>query len=249
MTVGAQLRYARSERKLTLSEVTKGTKIQPWVLEALEADRLQEMMSPIYVKGFLATYAKFLHLDADALIARLAWPKPEPAQETASQAATPAPVEFQLPLPLLRRMGIAVALTAAIALVITLHPLRWLPHLALSKSRGPKLASVSVVSELTKPLSLPTLSVLATQPLELSMTAHQTTWVQVRADGKLLIQQRLQRGANERWSAKKQFQVVVSKPSQVDLTLNGQPITPFVLTNHGRLLITHRGVTQLPDDE
>jgi hypothetical protein len=73
--------------------------------------------------------------------------------------------------------------------------------------------------------------------------------VQVRADGKLLTQQRLQRGANERWMAKKQFELIIAKPSQVELTLNGQPISPFLLANRGRLLITHQGITRLPEAE
>ena len=78
MGVGAQLQGARTDRKLSLSDVTQATKIQPWVLEALEADRLQDLMSPIYVKGFLTTYARFLHLDPSPLVTQLSWPQPTP---------------------------------------------------------------------------------------------------------------------------------------------------------------------------
>ena len=47
MNIGSQLQEARRERKLSLPDVTRETKIQPWVLEALESDRLQELMSPV----------------------------------------------------------------------------------------------------------------------------------------------------------------------------------------------------------
>jgi hypothetical protein len=92
------------------------------------------------------------------------------------------------------------------------------------------------------------MTVLATQPLELHMSAHRTTWIEVRADGKLLTQQRLPRGSNERWTAKKQFELIVAKPSEVELVLNGQPISPLAIAHRGRLLITHHGVTKLPDE-
>ena len=81
MSAGSVLQRARKDRKLSLTDVTEKTKIQPWVLEAIEADRLQELMSPVYVKGFITTYAKFLRLEPEPLLAQLPWPQPEPAQE------------------------------------------------------------------------------------------------------------------------------------------------------------------------
>ena len=252
MSVGPQLQHARVERKLSLADVTRQTKIQPWVLEALEADRLQELMSPIYVKGFLATYAKFLNLDPEMLVAQLPWPKPEPEQAALPPATRAIPaVHFpQLPLPLLKRLGAAVMVSAAVAGLMVLNPLRRLKaHVALPNPTHRKLASVTKISEPVTPSALPTLTLMATQPLELVVTAHSTMWIQVRADGKLISQQRLPRGANERWTAQKRFELVVSKPSQVDLSLNGQPLNPFAIALGGRLLITHRGVTQLPPEE
>lgn len=250
-SVGTQLQQARQERKLSLSEVTRETKIQPWVLEALEGDRLQEMMSPVYVKGFLTTYARFLRLDSERLIALIRWPQPEPVQEELPPPPPRKPMAFKFkvklpPRPVMRRLAGAAAVAAAVVGIIILKPSPAAPPAA-----GPvaaKLASVSGVANALKPSASPTLTLLATQPLELHVSAHRTTWIRVRADGKLLAQQRLPRGANERWLAKKQFELVISKPAQVDVTLNGQSISPFAIANRGRLLITHHGVTQLPEE-
>ncbi|MBI4343540.1 MAG: helix-turn-helix domain-containing protein, partial [Candidatus Omnitrophica bacterium] len=96
MSVGAQLHQARKERKLSLGEVSEQTKIQPWVLEALEGDRLQELMSPIYVKGLLTSYARFLHLQPEPLVSQLVWPAPA-AEEV--QAQLPPPVrQWRVPV-------------------------------------------------------------------------------------------------------------------------------------------------------
>ncbi|OGX29473.1 MAG: hypothetical protein A3B78_04030 [Omnitrophica WOR_2 bacterium RIFCSPHIGHO2_02_FULL_67_20] len=337
MTVGQQLQQVRANRKLSFADVTAATKIQPWVLEALESDRLPELMSPVYVKGFLSTYARFLKLDPAPLVAGLQWPQPPeqdevllqqqelpPASVTAKKAAVAvaeAPAakpqlhvpnvrlpafqmpRFQLPtlrlpripMPVLWRVSQAAALAFVIALVLAVKPLQHakkIPWPTLSrplvaktdagakkaaarkqtakkpasaaavkvrtakaaeevKPAAPKLASASVapVGEALKSPPPPPVPVpVSVEPLELVVTANRTTWIRIRADGKLLTQQRLARGANERWTAKRQFEVVVSKPSQVELTLNGQSISPFAIAHRGRLLITHRGVTPLPGE-
>ena len=297
VTTGSQLQAARAARKLTLTQVTDATKIQPWVLEALEGDRLQDMMSPIYVKGFLATYARFLRLNPEPLLAQLPWPKPDPVLEDLPPASPAKPIT--LPLPLLKRLGAGIVIAAAVAGIVVVNPLKQLSKISLptlrlpniakahgknaapkratqkvasakplpaSRSGGqaataptlnepavspvaPKLASVTPVAE---PVQLPApapLSVVSAQPLELAVTANRTTWIMVRADGKLLTQQRLPRGANERWTAKKQFEIIISKPTEVELTLNGQPISPFAVAHRGRLLITHQGVVKLPEPD
>ncbi len=263
MTAGTILREARTERKLSLSEVAKRTKIQPWVLEALEGDALQDRMSPIYVKGFLTSYARFLHVEPESLVAQIPRLQAEPAPEPAP-AAAPVPVAIEIPWALLRRMAVGVAACALVVGVIRVNPLRHLPRLSLPatakatepaapkspapKARGAKLASVGPMAESVKPAALPTLTLLQTQPLALNVSAQQTTWIQVRADGKLVTQQRLPRGAVEQWTAKKKLELVVAKPSQVELLLNGQSISPFAIAHEGRLMITHHGVTKLPNE-
>jgi cytoskeleton protein RodZ len=282
MSVGSQLRTTRLSRSVTPGEVTQATKIQPWVLEALEQDRLQELMSPIYVKGFLATYARFLRLDPKALIAQLPWPSHEPAQDAMPPAAALRPaLRLALPPGVLRRLTQGLAVGAAVWGVVLLNPWRWLPQprpvegdspaergrwraaasqrgaapgeggagrAASEDLRAPRLASVAPLGDaLSARAKAPELALIAQAPLELEVTAHRTTWIQVRADGKLLAQQRLARGATERWTAAQQFEVVVAQPSQVELTLNGQPISAFAIAHRGRLLISRRGVSALPE--
>jgi cytoskeletal protein RodZ len=261
MTVGNELRETRTGKKLTIAEVSAATKIQPWVIEALESDRLQELMSPVYVKGFLTTYAKFLRLPPEPLLAQFTWKQDEEA--AAGSAAAPAalpPITLRIPWPLVRRVG-AVALGGALMVgLVVINPLRWLPKISLPTLRLPKLASITPVPSTVKPTApqppapqpKPTPSVATTAPptrgLELEIVAHRATWVRIRADGKLLAQQRLPRGARERWTAKKRLELVVAHPAQVTLTLNGEPITSSAITHNGRLVITQQGVAPLSDE-
>ena len=261
MTVGAQLQQARITQQHSLAAASQATKIQPWVLEALEGDRLQEQMSQIYVQGFLKMYAAFLRLDADGLLTQFPWPQP-PAEHAEEVLAAPevSPVAFswQPIMELLKRLRPAAAVAGIIAMVVIVKPMRWLPAIRLPHRE----ASIVVASELVaKPVALPKpvtvvkpepveppqLPPKVARPLELVITVQRATWISVRADGKLLTQQRLPRGAKELWTAKKRLEVVVAKPLQVDVSLNGQSISPFVVTHQGRVLITQEGVSSLPD--
>lgn len=66
--VGQALREARTERGIDLSEVERVTKIRVKFLHAMEEDRWEALPAPTYARSFLATYARFLGLDDQALV-------------------------------------------------------------------------------------------------------------------------------------------------------------------------------------
>lgn len=77
--VGMRLRAAREARGLTLDEVARAVHIPSAVLADIEADRLERLGAPIYVRGYLRTYARHVGL-AEAAVAgateRLEQPQP-----------------------------------------------------------------------------------------------------------------------------------------------------------------------------
>lgn len=68
LTLGEKLKKLRSERRISLSEVSKHTRIQIKYLEYLEADQYHKLPVDVYVRGFLKNYADFLAVDANVLI-------------------------------------------------------------------------------------------------------------------------------------------------------------------------------------
>lgn len=60
---GPTLRRFREERGVTLAEISTRTKIGVRFLEYLEADRHSDLPALVYLKGFLAEYARCLGLD------------------------------------------------------------------------------------------------------------------------------------------------------------------------------------------
>ncbi|WP_424658893.1 helix-turn-helix domain-containing protein [Desulfofundulus sp.] len=65
------LREARHARGLSLEQVEAETKIRRKYLEALEEEAFDVLPGRVYVRGFLRNYARFLGLDAGALVARV----------------------------------------------------------------------------------------------------------------------------------------------------------------------------------
>ncbi|HEU0072543.1 MAG TPA: helix-turn-helix transcriptional regulator [Dehalococcoidia bacterium] len=62
---------ARQAKGLTLFDAERGTRIPRRYLEALEADQFSLLPAPVYARGFLRNYARFLGLDENALTAGL----------------------------------------------------------------------------------------------------------------------------------------------------------------------------------
>jgi cytoskeleton protein RodZ len=70
--IGAELSAARRERGLGLQEVAQQLKFGLRQLEALEADRFDELPGGTFARGMVRSYARLLKIDPDPLLARLA---------------------------------------------------------------------------------------------------------------------------------------------------------------------------------
>ena len=247
MSVGTILKQAREELRLDLKEIAHVSRIQPWVLEALEADELHRTMSPVYAKAFLIKYAKALRLDPEPLVAQLLPPPPAAASESsmpASEAAVPVAWSNK---PVVawsdaawRRLGAVVMGAAMVGAVVAVRPWKWLtlswPHEAASFSMR------------SRPASAPAEMLLQLEPrvpLELVVVAKRRTWILVKADGKLVAQRQLTPGTQELWKADRRFELVLGSPAHTDVLVNGQTISPMVLAYDGRLVITHQRVQPL----
>jgi cytoskeletal protein RodZ len=67
-TIGQKLKQAREAKRITLEKAFEGTRIRIPYLQALEADDLSAMPSPVQARGYLRNYAEFLGLNFDQLL-------------------------------------------------------------------------------------------------------------------------------------------------------------------------------------
>jgi len=89
--IGQQLAEQRRRRSLSLAECEHATKIRAKFLAALEDDRIEGLPDPAYGRIFLRDYARFLGLDAEALVTEF--------DERHGALATPAEHQVVAPEP------------------------------------------------------------------------------------------------------------------------------------------------------
>jgi cytoskeleton protein RodZ len=67
--MGERFRAAREARGLTLSDVAEHIRIRSVYLAAIEDENWASIGAPVYIRGFLRTYARFLGLDPEEVVA------------------------------------------------------------------------------------------------------------------------------------------------------------------------------------
>ncbi|MFN0094888.1 MAG: helix-turn-helix domain-containing protein [Dehalococcoidia bacterium] len=69
--IGGVLREARSKRGLSIDQVAQETRISSRFIHALEAEHFDALPAPVYVRGFLRSYANYLRVDPAPLLSEL----------------------------------------------------------------------------------------------------------------------------------------------------------------------------------
>ena len=113
---GSILASARKEQNHTIDDVTKHLKIPARIITALEENDLAELPEPIFTQGYLRTYARFLELPEDSILA--AYNRVVPREQSSElKSSSPLPNETNSQSPLVRLVTI-ILLFAGIAAAI-----------------------------------------------------------------------------------------------------------------------------------
>jgi cytoskeletal protein RodZ len=67
-SIGEMLREARHNKKASLEDASRATKIKVEILEKLESDEFDRLAAPMYTKGFLKLYAEYLGMDSQSVV-------------------------------------------------------------------------------------------------------------------------------------------------------------------------------------
>jgi cytoskeletal protein RodZ len=110
-SIGETLREARHQKRASLEDASRATKIKFEILEQLEADEFDRLAAPAYTKGFLKLYAEYLGLDSQVVVDAYLHSQGGLRRqglhvETEKTIRSRKPSELKLPL---RSVGLAVA--------------------------------------------------------------------------------------------------------------------------------------------
>jgi len=115
-----QLRDARVRRGLSTTDVERTTRINRNYIEAIEGGRFEELPAPVYARGFVRSYARYLGLDPEEAVAGVPQDLPAPMglEPMAGLRRTAAPVLPAVNLPVAGAAAVAVALVVAAVLIV-----------------------------------------------------------------------------------------------------------------------------------
>lgn len=227
---GGVLREAREARGLSVADVASALKFSPRQIEALEADDFSCLQGATFVRGFVRSYARFLKLAPESLLAML-------DGDTAITAADVRPPEdtgVAMPMPGARNWSFwvagAVLLVGAATGLVAWHFLSSPEPVA---ARQPEAAIKAPVAEaqpaVQPPLarieqpaagdgSVPAPSPVALPPdgRQLVITFSDKSWVEVKdASQRIVLSGEFPGGDRQTASGKAPFQLWVGRASAV----------------------------------
>ncbi|MGB8982220.1 MAG: helix-turn-helix transcriptional regulator, partial [Anaerolineales bacterium] len=114
-SLGQQLKEERESQRLSLEKVFEATRIRIQYLQALEADDLSVMPSPVQARGYLRNYAEYLGLDVEQMLTEMrASSRPEIPGEVIGPADEFAAIPQQEPEPVETRAASPAAAVSEI---------------------------------------------------------------------------------------------------------------------------------------
>ncbi len=245
LTVGGRLKSAREDKSVTLEEACRVTKIQRRVLESIEGDKVLEILDPAYAKIFIKKYAAYLGADGPAvaeeyLAAHGTVVQAAPVSTVAGSAARPPaqPAADWRPL----AAGIGAGLAALVGIGFLVYLGVDLAH-NLKQDRPARVAAARQKAEEKKVASKPLL-VPISKKLQLTVHASSNVWLQVKADGSVIFQNVLAKGAKESWDAQRELELWTGNAGAMNLTLNGKPLEGVGRGVKKGIRITHAGIEQ-----
>jgi cytoskeleton protein RodZ len=187
-SLGERLREAREARGLSLSEVSEKIRIRTVYLVAIEEENWRAVGAPVYVRGFLRTYARFLGLDPEEVVAQFGEAVP---QQTTAEA------QFVLEPPG-RRSSALTWIAACVAVLLV----AFVAYNALTMHRGEPAIATASTQPSPAPSGSATLAPVKSAPEQrvaspapeagerqsLALVLSAPSWLRVTVDGSVSME-------------------------------------------------------------
>lgn len=227
---GDWLRRQREMREISLRDIADRTKISLRYLEAMEADRFDLLPAPIFAKGFLREYARYVGLSPDEVVNHyLSVQQPGAAEEEGvKKDSTLAGQRPNRPKPV-RNWTYGLFLTAAVLVLIGLvAALAWFVERrrddpAADVTPPPIAAPAPAPVQVAEPLATPE---KPKAPLEVTLDFTAACWIEAMADGKRVVAQEYAQSESLTVDAQQSVVLVtVGDAAAAEIQVNGLPFS------------------------
>lgn len=238
--LGKTLKKAREQKQLSIEEASEKTRIPKKIIRAMEEDRLSEISSVFYARGFVRTYSKFLGAEeAQAVKEYLAGSEKKKEEPRLLLDNEWVPGDWILKY----RKKAAIALLAVCGIwalglgaiqvkkFISNSAARYKVYVTskkeAKKERAVKEQVTRAVSQQRKTVKESPKETSEAVPekkedIELEISASVNTLIEVRSEDGLLFTGILKKGTSDIWRAKKEINLDIGNAGGVTLKLNGK---------------------------
>lgn len=247
---GEELRREREIRGISLKEIADATKISKRFLEAIERNDHKTLPAPVFTRGFVREYAKYLGLNADEIVNRynFAAAGDDRIEKSTHLERLVAPPPVPLREKPLRPKGIPPPYARVdrnvIITVIIILALAGLSYWALKHKREvanalheePPVATTAHAPAKPAPVTtssaaaLPATATAAPNDdtLRLVLEATANSWVVLDADGKTVFSDEMRKGDRWNYEAKERFRFrTIGNAAGIHITLNDVSFPPL----------------------
>jgi cytoskeletal protein RodZ len=232
--LGDEFRSAREARGLSLSDVAERLHIRSVYLAAIEDEDWKAIGAPVYVRGFMRTYARFLGLDAEDAVARFG--TSPSAAAAAGPAATTTRVEERPKIrePAGERRSPSVVAILAVLVAVAVVAYVGYAYFAGAKPGGTPVALASADADAPAPTAAPSDEIVgvpavtppphrAVHKRGLSVHLTQTSWLRVTIDGTVATEGTFPAGTAKSFTGNV-ADVRAGNAGGVELAVNGRPV-------------------------
>ena len=219
---GTWLRRQRELREIDLREIAEKTKISLRYLKAMEQDKFEVLPAPVFARGFLREYAKYVGLNADEVVNYYLSTHPGAGSEDDLGEDLVDPASSRSPV----TRGAFLVLALIVAAAVLAYFLFWRQSQEDARRAAPPPmappAAESVVpeGETPPPPEEPVLSA----PLVVTLDFSQECWVEARVDGAPELSRLFVAGESIQLEAEETVTLNLGNGGGVDVQVNNMPL-------------------------
>jgi cytoskeleton protein RodZ len=239
--LGVTFRTARESRGFTLSDAAERTHIRSVYLEAIEAEDWDTIGPPVYVRGFVRTYARLLGLDCDAALAGLSADAGDIPAAAVVQAAAPRVEPLLSDRGNAGKRGLSVGAVAAVLVAFAL--VLFVGFQYVDYQRGQTVPGKSVPARPTAqpqramrdvPAAIPAAARAELHPADrngsrpsgFAVRLRDSSWLRIVVDGKVEMEGVYPSGTQRTFSGRSAT-VRVGNAGGVDIAVDGKDLGPM----------------------
>jgi cytoskeletal protein RodZ len=223
VSIGDTLAEARRQAGLTLTQVSRQTRIRESIIRSIETDDFSPCGGDFYARGHIRSIAEVVGVDPVPLIREYDAEHGKPGSMRASQIFEPAtPIKIREPRPLHLGRVLAVALLAVVGFGAYRLVSTSSPHSSANATATVRPVVTVTARPTVSPSVTPSGTVYPKGMAVIKVTANANCWIGITPTGRSQQPFNLQAGDSRTWDVKDPVTMVVGNPSGIRLTVNGR---------------------------